>query len=127
MSEAANVDLSVDQGTDFGIQVYWTDGANRPFAVLPPMRMDIKAETGQVIHSLMTGTNEEDASNILYNTESGLIQLSISSEMTSTFPAGSYDYDLFVTYQDSRVTNTTRLTRLLFGRVYVYRRITENV
>jgi len=127
MSEAASLDISIDQGTDFGIQVYWTDGANTPFTVLSPMRMDIKSDTGQVIHTLMTGVNEEDASTILYNSESGVIQLQMSAAVTDTFPAGTYDYDLFVTYQDSKVTNTTRLTRLLRGKVHVYRRVTENV
>lgn len=127
MSDAAAVDISIDQGADFGIQVAWTDGANVPFTVMAPMRMDIKSDTGEVLHSLMTGVSEEDASTILYNSDSGLIQLSLSAAVTSTFPAGSYDYDLFVTYQDSRVTNTTRLARLLVGKVHVYRRVTENV
>lgn len=127
MSEAASLDISVDQGTDFGIQIYWTDGANTPFTVMAPMRMDIKSETGQVIHSLMTGVADDEATPILYNSESGVIQLEIPADVTDSFASGSYDYDLFVTYQDSAVTNSTRLTRLLRGRVHVYRRVTQDV
>lgn len=127
MSEAASLDISVDQGTDFGIQIYWTDGANTPFTVMAPMRMDIKSETGQVIHSLMTGVADDQATPILYNSESGVIQLEIPADVTDSFASGSYDYDLFVTYQDSAVTNSTRLTRLLRGRVHVYRRVTQDV
>jgi hypothetical protein len=127
MSEAVSIDLAIDQGADFGVQIYWTDASNTPFTVTAPMRMDIKADTGQVMHSMVTITNEDEESSILYNSESGLIQLMMSSAETDAIPAGRYDYDLFVTYQDNEVTNETRLKRLLHGKVFVYGRVTKNV
>lgn len=121
------VDLVIDQGADFAIQIYWTDPASNPIPVVAPIRMDIKSTTGVVLHSLITNADEEDESNVLYNTESGLIQLTIDAEHTAAMPAGEHRYDLFVTYQDNRITNSTRLQRLIWGTVYVTARVTTNV
>lgn len=130
MSNAAQVDLSVDQGADFAIQIHWTDAGNNPFTILPPMRMEIKANTGQVLHTLTTGVYDEsglDESNLLYNSESGLLQIRLTSEQTANFPSGSHRYDLFVTYQDDAVSGSTKLVRLIQGQVHVHGRVTTGV
>lgn len=127
MSEAVAVDLDIDAGADFGIQIYWTDAANNPIFVTAPMRMDLKAVTGQVVHSLITSAPEEEASNILYNSASGVIQLTIDAVHTSEFPPGIYSYDLFVTYQDNTVTGSTRLHKLLKGSAHVHGRVTQSI
>jgi hypothetical protein len=126
MSQAVNVDLDIDQGADFGVQVYWTDAGGNAFTVLPPMRMDLKAITGQIVHSLLVEAGAV-TSGISYNSRSGLIQLTIDAAVTNTFPAGQYSYDLFITYQDNKVTKSTRLHRLLYGNVNVFGRVTQNV
>lgn len=125
MSEAAHWDISIDQGADFSVQLYWTDGASNPFTVLHPMRMDIRAETGQVLYTLTSGTEDEDNPDIRYNSDSGLIQLSIPAFATNMFPTGSYSYDLFVTYADPRTSKTYR-KRLIYGSVYVYGKVTAD-
>lgn len=129
MSTAAPVDIDLDQGADFGVQIYWSNADIQPYRVMSPMRMEIRNTTGQVIYTLQTDDNAPDdaVKNILYNSDSGLIQLMIPAADTSTFPVGALDYDLFVTYQDNDVTNTTRLKRLIKGKVNVDRRYTQNV
>ena len=133
MSVAANVDLSLDQGADFAVQIYWTSGENKAFKVQGPMRMEIRNQVGNVVHTLQTNeTSEDEESNpdnqsIMYNSESGLIQLFIDSASSDLIPPGANTYDLFVSYLDSDVTQKVRKIRLLYGKVLVSARITQNV
>lgn len=129
MSTAGIVDLMLDQGADFGIQIYWTDAERSPFTVLSPMRMDIKSETGVVVFSLVTNDDgdEDVLQTIIYNSESGLIQLNIPAAETARFSPGMYYYDLWVTYQDNTVTNATRLRKLVAGKILVNGRVTTVV
>lgn len=120
------IDIEFVQGADFGVQIYWTSPDQVPFTVLSPMRMEIKDAVGNVIHTLSTDGGDGEPS-ILYNSESGLIQLRVSRDATATFPIGRFDADLFVTYQDNKVTNATRVTRLFRANVYVEKRITTSV
>lgn len=129
MSTAAEVDLVLDQGADFGIQIYWTDADSNPFTVMSPMRMDVKNDVGAIITTLQTNDDapvDTDVT-ILYDSGSGLIQLLIPAATTSTMPSGVYRYDLFVTYQDNAQTMTTRLKRLLEGSLTVQGRVTLSV
>ena len=129
MSTAALVDLDIDQGADFGVQIYWTDAESNPFTVLSPMRMQIKSYVGTVIYTLQTDDEAplDATKTILYNSDSGLIQLAIPAADTALFPTGIHAYDLFVTYQDNEVTNATRLRKLLSGSVNVFGRTTTGV
>ena len=128
MSTSALVDLEIDQGADYGVQLYWTSMDQQPFTVLAPMRMEIRDDVGNTMYTLATtdGTST-GTQTILYNSSSGLIQLMIPAADTAGFPAGVYQYDLFVTYQDNAVTNATRLQRLIRGNVYVNKRVTQSV
>jgi|JI10StandDraft_1071094.scaffolds.fasta_scaffold44454_2 hypothetical protein len=128
MSTSALVDLEIDQGADYGVQLYWTSMDQQPFTVLSPMRMEIRDDVGNTMYTLATSDGTSTgAQTILYNSSSGLIQLMIPAADTSNFPSGVYQYDLFVTYQDNDVTNATRLQRLIRGNVYVNKRVTQNV
>lgn len=126
MSESAYVDLAIDQGADYSLQIYWTDAGNNPFTVLHPMRMDIRSKQGAVIHSLTTANSGDDEPDISYNGDSGLIQLTVRAQDTATFPPGIYDYDLFVSHQDDSV-GEVRLKRLIHGNVMVYGRVTKEL
>lgn len=121
-----SIDMQLVQGADYGVQMYWTSPDQVPFTVLSPMRMEIKDSVGNVIHTLSTDGSDGEPG-ILYNSESGLIQLRIPAEVTATLPPGRFDTDLFVTYQDNKVTNATRVTRLIRANVYVEKRITGSV
>lgn len=128
MSTAGIVDIDIDQGADFGCQFYWTTMDQTPYTVLAPMRMEIRDDVGNTLYTLATADGSTTSTQtILYNSDTGLIQLMIPAADTATFPAGRYNYDLFVTYQDNAVTNATRLKRLVKGNVYVDKRYTRNV
>lgn len=129
MSVAGQVDLELDQGADFGVQVIWTDFEQEPFTVLSPMRMEIRNDSGQIAYTLQTNDNPQDGDieTILYNSASGVIQLMIGADITATFRSGIYNYDLFVTYQDNELTNATRTHRLIAGSLIVNKRVTQNV
>ncbi len=128
MSTAALVDLEIDQGADYGVQLYWTTMDQTPYTVLAPMRMEIRDDVGNTMYTLATSDGATVGSEtILYNSDTGLIQLTIPAEDTSGFPAGVYQYDLFITYVDNMSTNATRVHRLVRGNVYVNKRITRSV
>ena len=125
MSESVVVNLSVDQGADFALQAYWTDAGNNPFTVLHPMRMDIRASTGQLIHSMSSASDPDEQPDILYNSDSGLIQLVIPASVTSVMGSGEYAYDLFISYQDE-ATAQVFTKKLMRGTIYVYGRVTKD-
>jgi hypothetical protein len=129
MSTAGIADLSLDQGADFGIQIYWTDAQNNPFTVLSPMRMEIKNSVGGIVYALQTDDDApvDTVQTILYNPDSGLIQLMIPAVDTAKLAAGSYVYDLFITYLDNAVTQATRTKRLIAGSVLVNGKVTSHV
>jgi hypothetical protein len=127
MSTAADVDIALDAGADFGLQIYWVDAQQSPFTVLSPMRMDIMDEVGNIVQSLQTDDDDPSNPTILYNSESGLIQLMLTADQTALMVPGLYDYDLFVTYMDNAVTLATRLKKLLTGTILVNGRVTKVV
>ena len=124
MSDSVVVDLSLDQGADFSLQLYWTDAGNNPFSVLHPMQMDIKSATGTVVHSMSTASDPDEEPDILYNSDSGLIQLHIPATVTAILAPGAYAYDLFVTYQDDAASRTYMM-KLIRGTINVQGRVTE--
>jgi hypothetical protein len=132
MSTAAQLDLVVDQGADWATQIYWTTGENIAYTVLAPMRMEVRDDYGGVPVVLYTNDTSEDETadpdnqSILFNSESGLIQLQMRAAQTNLLGPGHYSYDLFVSYKDL-TTGFVRLRRLLAGSVIVNRRVTQNV
>lgn len=134
MGTAARLDLEMDQGADFAFQVYWTTGTNRPYYVVSPMRMEIRDQVGQVAITLQTNDTSQDEDgdpdnqSILYNSESGLIQLQITADQTDLLSAqNSYVYDLFAHYVDDMGSGAVRKKRLITGTVTVNGRYTQNV
>ena len=128
MSTAALVDLEIDQGADYGVQLYWTSMDQVPYTVLAPMRMEIRDDVGNTMYTLATSDGTSTGvQTILYNSDTGLIQLMIPAEDTAGFPSGVYVYDLFITYVDNMDTNATRIHRLVRGNVYVNKRVTRTV
>src|SRR5690606_12658703 len=133
------VDLSVDQGADFAVEIYWTDYNNNPFPIQAPIRMDVRGEVRGTLVELVAYPGGEqgeyrDDVTVKYSSERGRIQPLLSSEKTKSLPAGNYFYDLFVTYRDSYqdvvtgdMINATRLAKIMYGRMAVHGRVTQNV
>lgn len=128
MSTAALVDLEIDQGADYGVQLYWTTMDQQPYTVLAPMRMEIRDDVGNTMYTLATTDGAASGTDtIRYNSDTGLIQLTIPAEDTAGFPSGVYVYDLFITYADNMDNNATRIHRLIQGNVFVNKRVTRSV
>jgi len=131
MSDVARVDINIYQGADWAVQIYWTSGDMRPYSVQAPMRMEIRDQLGQVPVVLQTNQTSEDLETnpdnqqILFNPESGLIQLHLTGDETSVLAPGMYDYDLWVHYKST--VGVVAKRAILVGRVIVQGRITQNV
>jgi hypothetical protein len=95
--------------------------------------MEIRNSVGGVVATLQTDQFSDDGivpgddKNIMFNIESGLIQLQLSADDTDAMGPGKFEYDLFVSYLDSAVTGRVRTKRLISGQVLVNGRVTQNV
>ena len=116
---AGVVDLVIDQGEDWSIQIFWTDMYNNALPVVDPMQMDIKNDAGQVIYSMMYGVLEGTVETISYAGDSGFIQLQIPAAITNQFVPGNYYYDLFISTPDPDSDIPVKRTRLIKGQVFV--------
>jgi hypothetical protein len=97
MSTAAPVDLSMDRGADFGVQIYWLDPVLTPYTVLSPVKMEIRTDDGEMrlIHVCI----DDPDGGITFSSSNGLIQIVIDASVTETFRPGTYIHDLFSTYR----------------------------
>lgn len=136
MSDTARVDITINQGADFAMQMYWTDNNDIPFRVVHPIRMEVRDSVSRIILTFVSGTEEgelEDHS-LTFNTELGLIQITANADATDALTPGVYFYDLFATYEDRVTTqdsevpmSTVRRMKVIEGTVQVNGRITQNV
>lgn len=123
MSTAAPVDLSIDRGADFGVQIYWLDPVLTPYTVLTPMKMEIRTDDGEM--RLVHVVSDDPGQGITFSSSNGLIQILIDADTTASFRPGTYIYDLFATYQENPTTTRTR--RVVKGRVFVEERVTQSL
>jgi hypothetical protein len=129
-SASAQCDFIIDQAADWFVELYWTDYNNVPIPVVSPIRMEIRSSSGALVAELIYDGDLPDGSvppSILFNAESGLIQLQLTSSQTDNMPPGVYNYDLFVTYQDAQNNPLLRRQRLLYGQVEVRGKVTQQV
>ena len=136
MSEAARVDIEIDQGSDFALQLYWTNAYDVPYQVTHPIAMQVKDSVGAT--ALEFRSSEEEGENedvrLDFNAELGLIQLSATSAQTDALTPGLYFYDMFATYIDQNADDDqgtsvapARRMKIMQGTVKVNGRITANV
>lgn len=124
---AGRVDLTIDQGEDWTVNVIWTDDNDEPVVVTFPCRMDIRASTGQTVATLETDPDLPDGEvpSIGLSEELGLVQLHLTATQTAAIPPGIYDYDLFVTTNDDDSYAGAQANRLIAGTVFVNKRFTR--
>lgn len=136
MSIAGRADITLDAGSDFSLELYWTDYASEAIYVTSPIRMEVRGPEGNLVLEFYSDPQGPDLTNsgITYNSERGLIQLFKSGDQTKTITPGTYFYDLFVTYMDDYTdpvtglpTSTPRLAKLMYGTFNVIGKVTKNV
>jgi len=136
VSESAYADLVVDQGTDFAVQMMWTDQLNEPYRIVHPSRMQVRAVTGQLLLDMPTlsGSDPSAAAHLVYNTEGGVLQVVIPSAATDKLPVGKHYYDVLVSYEATTQgfgaqaqTKAVRVAKLLYGTFTVQGRVTKQL
>jgi hypothetical protein len=128
MSAVAEVPIDLYQGEDFACQVVVTDQNGEALNLSAPMQMDVKDKVGQIMFSLNTPTvpvAPGDIPEISYSNDIGLIQLYVQRDVTAALPAGTYNYDLFVTADDNGVYSGDQRVVVLHGQLFVAKRVTE--
>ena len=130
---AGNVDLVIDQGEDWTVQLYWTDFFDDPHNLTHPLRMTIKSPLGQNLISLNSVLPEDqvpgEVQSVSWSEDTGWIQIHIPAAQTGAFTPGDYLYDLFVTLNADPAVEfgspLNQTVRLIAGRVHVNKRITS--
>lgn len=113
---SGSIDLTINTGADWAVQLSWLDGSGNPIPFGNPT-MDIRQElspVGTVIARLDT-TGSLDGT--ITAPSPGTILLEIASSVTTTLPTGHGFWDLFVVVNNSRV-------RLAFGTVSITPHVT---
>lgn len=125
---AGNADFDVDQGEDWTAQLVLTDFYDQPLPVTNPIRMDIKSPFGGVVATLVYDGQTPPPgaiSAVIFNKETGMIQLHMDNAVTNSLSPGVYSYDLFATFDDN--TGTPQVQRVVFGSIYVNGRVTATL
>jgi hypothetical protein len=101
MSQPQQIDLNIHQGEDYTAQWYWLDMSDNPYPVIAPVYLSVATLSGTTVFKYKTAgaLSGWNAGFIEVSNTSGFIQLSMSKAHTALLPAGSYVYDMFVTYE----------------------------
>lgn len=128
--ETARIDLIINQGEDWAVQMIFTDERDRAMNLVNPFRMDIRDTTGQVQHTLETDDTDPTLQNgvpgIVVSSSIGLVQLYLDDAVTSDLVPGLYYYDIFGHCDDGNAYAGDQVIRLAQGTVNVQKRITES-
>lgn len=114
---SGSVDLTIESGTDWGIQLSWNDANGEPYPFFAPI-MNIRQEmspTGKLIAKLDESGQWDGTLAIV---SQGVLQAKIPAANTANFPQTYGFWDIFVTLFDSRV-------RLAFGTIAIAPHVTE--
>lgn len=126
--DTAPIDIFINQGEDFAVQLIFTDEQDNPLNLANPFRMDVKDTTGQIQISLSSSDTPPDFGEIpeiAVSSAIGLVQLSLTSAVTNELASGQYVYDLFGHVDDGDEYAGDQVVRFAKGTVTVEKRITQ--
>jgi hypothetical protein len=122
MADDVRVDLQIDKGESWSVQLYWTDQYDEALSVTNPMRMMVKSGV-TLINTYISVSDAPTGGQLQYisfNTETGFIQISLPSSHTNTLTPGIYQYDLFAEIEDpDDLANPTKRTKVIGGEFIV--------
>lgn len=129
MSNAQRIDLNIHQGEDYTAQWYWLDMSDNPYPVVAPAYLSVATMSGTPVVKYKTAgaLSGWTAGPIEVSNTSGFIQFSLTKTQTAALAVGSFEYDMFLTYQ---VTDTdgdvvgTKVAKFIFGDFIVSDSIT---
>ena len=121
------VRLEIYQGEDWTTDIVWTDQFGRGIAIQHPCRMDILAMDNTTLVTLESdpGLPPGDIPSLSFSNNIGLIQLHLTSDITSEFTPGEYRFDLFVTTDTDADYGGSQIIPVICGTATVTPRITE--
>lgn len=127
--ETAPINLDINRGEDWTVQLIFTDDQDNPMNLAKPFRMDIKDQAGVIVCALTSTDDPPDFQTTIPEIEIssavGLVQLHLTSAVTDALPNGSFVYDLFGHVDDGDVYAGDQVVRFCKGRVTIDKRITE--
>lgn len=115
---SGSVDLVIETGTDWGIQVTWNDANGDPIPFSDPV-MNLRQElsTQSKLIAKLDETGQWDG--VLQIMSPGVLQARMTSTQTNKLTTGYGFWDIFVTVNGNRA-------RLVFGTVAVAAHVTES-
>lgn len=89
--------ITVKQGADMAVHIVWSDDNGNPIPVNIPARAEVRAGDGTLIAEFDDSAPAASQPSISASESSGIIQLTAPRSITSGWPPGTYDVDVFVT------------------------------
>lgn len=114
---SGSVDLVIETGSDWGIQISWVDQNGNPYSFSDPV-MNIRqalTPTSRLIAKLDTSGMFDGLLTIM---SPGVLRATITADRTNTLPPGYGFWDLYCNLNGSRV-------RLLYGTIAIAAHVTE--
>lgn len=117
-SLAGEYNFTIDQGSDFSLQIDLTDSEDAPIDLADytaKLQMRVNASSSTALLTL-----DDEGGLILNSPDTGSLLIEISSTASSALTPGSYVYDLEITD-----TNTSLVTRLIRGALIINAEVTR--
>lgn len=127
--QTSRVDMIVNRGEDWSVQLILTDQFDEPLKLATPFRMDVKDAAGQPVISLTSSDQAPDFQTeipeITVSEDVGVIQLHIDDSVTRNLNIGQHSYDLFGHVTDDDIYAGDQVVKFCEGRFVVNKSITE--
>jgi len=128
MSQRDQLEVEMDQGEDFLVQMYWTDSDGKAVRVTTPARAEVRDTTGALVMQFASENSAATATKaaVTLSATSGLIQLSAPKALTRALASGRYAIDIWsnVTVDDATFTGSKEELKVCTGWLLAYPRTT---
>lgn len=128
MSQRDQLEVEMDQGEDFAVQMYWTDSDGKAIRVVTPARAEVRDTTGALVMQFASENagNTATKAAVTVSVNSGMIQLSAPKVLTRALAAGRYAIDVWcnVTTDDATFTGSKEELKVCTGWLLTYPRTT---
>lgn len=127
MTAPTETDIDIVQGQTFTMQVTWADESTDPATPISlsgyHAHMQVRLKAGAVGTPMLdlSSTGTDPALTLEPNGQTGVVAVRIPATATATLTKNCA-YDLFVV----STTDPTEATRLVFGKITIYKSVTVN-
>lgn len=114
---SGSVDLLIETGADWGIQISWKDGEGVPYPFSDPI-MNIRQDLNPSSRLIAKLDETAQWDGVLTIVSPGTLQARMTAAQTNNLSQGYGFWDIFVTLYGNRV-------RLVFGTIAIAPHVTE--